>query len=79
MWVIESNFQLNVQRNPGLLCFCFTSFCDWSRKLAPLSQPIRFKTLIKRDLVIRVLPRFKQFACFPTSSSLWLLVLFSFI
>ena len=27
----ESNFQLSVQSNPGLLWFCFTSFCDWSK------------------------------------------------
>ena len=31
-----SSFQLNVERNPGLLCFCFTSLCGWFRKLAPL-------------------------------------------
>ena len=41
-----------------------------SRKLAPLSQPIRFKTSIKRDLVPRVFPRFKQFACFHFQFSL---------
>ena len=29
-----------VQSNLGLLWFCCTSLCDWSRKLAPLSQPI---------------------------------------
>ena len=33
-------FQLNVERNPGLHWFCFTLLCDWSRKLAPLYQPI---------------------------------------
>ena len=33
-------FQLNVERNPGLHWFWFTLLCDWSRKLAPLYQPI---------------------------------------
>ena len=44
--------------------FCFTSLRDWSRKLAPLSPPIRFKTKTNCDLVARVFPRFRQFACF---------------
>ena len=26
-----------------MLCFYFTSLCDWSKKLTPLSQPIRCK------------------------------------
>ena len=41
---LENNFKLSVKSNPGLLWFCFVSLCDWSRKLVPLSQPIRFKT-----------------------------------
>ena len=32
--------------------------CDWSRKLALLSQPIRCETETSHDLVARVLPRF---------------------
>ena len=44
---------------PGLLRFCFTSLCE----LAPLSQPIRFKSETNRDLVTHVFPRFRQFAC----------------
>ena len=28
--VFLGNFQLSVESNPGLLCFCFTSLCDWS-------------------------------------------------
>ena len=49
----------------GLRWFCFSSLCNWSRKLAPTSQPIRCKTKIKHDdLVTRVFPRFKQFGCF---------------
>ena len=39
----KNNFQLNVERTPGLLWFCFTLLCDWFRKLAPLSKPIRCK------------------------------------
>ena len=34
--------------------FCFTSLCDWSRKLAPLSQPIRWITSTNHALVARV-------------------------
>ena len=34
--------------------------CDWFRKLAPLSPPIRWKTEINRDLVIRIFPRPRQ-------------------
>ena len=49
----------------GLRWFRFSSLCNWSRKLAPTSQPIRCKTKIKHDdLVTRVFPRFKQFGCF---------------
>ena len=44
-------FQLNVESNPVLYWFCFTTLCDWSRKLAPPSQPIRCKTKTNRDLV----------------------------
>ena len=27
---------MSVVSNVGLLCFCFISLCDWSRKLVPL-------------------------------------------
>ena len=66
---------------------CFTSLCDWFRKLAPLSQPIRCKNETNLDLVARVFPRFRQFGfCFEFSlalkgiflSSYWLLWLFRF-
>ena len=66
---------------------CFTSLCDWFRKLAQLSQPIRCKTKTNHDLVARVFPRFRQFGfCFEFSlalkgiflSSYWLLWLFRF-
>ena len=41
--------------------FWFTSQSDWSRKLAPLFQPIRCKTKTNHDSVTRVFPRFRQF------------------
>ena len=34
-----------------LVWFCFIFLCDWSKKLAPLSQTIRYKTTINLDLV----------------------------
>ena len=55
-----SHFQLSVESHPGLHWFCFTSICDWSRQLAPLSQPIRCKTKTNHDGVARVFPRFRQ-------------------
>ena len=36
----------------------------WSRKLAPLSQPIRCKTKTNHDLAARVFSRFRNFGCF---------------
>ena len=65
-----SSFKLRVEINRKLSWSCFTSLCDWSRKLAPLSQPIRFKPKTNRDLVTHVFPRFKQFACL----FLWVLI-----
>ena len=59
----ESNFELSVESNLGLHWFCFTMLCDWSRKLAPLSQPIRCKTKTNRELVTRVFPRFRPVTC----------------
>ena len=57
----------SVKSDLALLWFCFTSLCYWSRKLAPLSQPIRFTTKSKCDAVARVFPRFRQFAAFTLS------------
>ena len=48
----------------GLLWFYITMLCDWSKKLAPPSQPIRCKTKNNRDPVTCIFPRFKQLACF---------------
>ena len=33
---LTSSFQFSVESNPEVLWFCFTTLCDWSRKLAPL-------------------------------------------
>ena len=57
-----SNFQFSVESNPGLHWFCFTVLCEWSRKLAPPSKPIRYKTKTNRDLVTRVFPRLERFS-----------------
>lgn len=65
---IEGFSILSVVGNPGPHWFCFTSLCDWSRKLAPLFQPIRCKTETNHDLVACVFPRFRQFA---SMFSLW--------
>ena len=54
---------------------CFTSLCDWFRKLAQLSQPIRCKTKTNHDLVARVFPRLGSLV-FALSSH-WLLKVFS--
>ena len=43
--------------------FCFTLLCEWSRKLAPPSKPIRYKTKTNRDLVTRVFPRLRPVTC----------------
>ena len=59
----QSNFQFSVESNPGLHWFCFTVLCEWSRKLAPPSKPIRYKTKTNRDLVTRVFPRLRSVTC----------------
>ena len=57
-------FQLSAKSDPRLRWFCVNPLCDWSRKLAPLSQPMTCKTKTNHDLVARVFPRFRQFAFF---------------
>ena len=68
-----SHFQFSVESKSILLWFSFTSFCDWSTKLAPLSQPIRCKTKNNRDFVIRV-SRASGSLLVSTSSPHWLLM-----
>ena len=52
-----SNSQLALEFNRELLWFCFSSFYDWSKKITPLYQPIKFKTKPSRVLLDRVFPR----------------------
>ena len=54
-----------------MFCSCFTSLCDWLRKLAPLSLAIRCVTRTNHDLVACVFPRF-------TWSSHWSSRVYSF-
>ena len=85
MWMtIEcEQFSTECRGYPGLHCFCFTSLCDWPRELAPLSDPIRFKTKTNCDLVA-FFPRFWQFVCFSWEFSLalvkiWLAVVIALV
>ena len=57
-YTIQSNFQFDVERDLRLHWFCFTSFCDWVRKLTPLSPPVRCRTKTNDDLIARVFPHF---------------------
>ena len=57
--------------------FTLTMLCDWPRKLAPPSQPIRCKTETNRDFFTRVFPRLRPVTC--VLSSRWLLLIFSFV
>ena len=67
--VFEEFLEFSVESKSILLWFSFTSFCDWSTKLAPLSQPIRCKTKTIATLSF-AFSRFRQFACFNLESSL---------
>ena len=46
-----ASFNSSVERHPGSHWFCFTLLCDWSRNVAPLSQPIKDKTKTNHVLV----------------------------
>ena len=70
-WFTRATF-LGVKSNIGLFWFCFTSLYDWTRKLALLSQPIRFKTKTNRHLVTRVFRARAGLFVFTLSSN-WLL------
>ena len=59
-----SNFKWSIVGNPRLDWFSFTPPSDWSKKNAPLSQPIRCKTKTNPDLVARFFPSFGRFAGF---------------
>lgn len=65
----ERNFQLSVESNLGLLWFCFALLCfallcDCIRKLARLSEPIRFKLKLNLDLVNHDFLRLSRCPCF---------------
>ena len=59
-----------------LLWFCIATVCDWLKNLASLSQPIRSKTKINRDLPRRVFPRLARLHVFASSSD-WFIGLFT--
>lgn len=61
-----SNLKLHDESDLEFQRFCFASVCDWSRKLAPLSQSIRFKAKTNYGLVTRVLSPLREFACCHT-------------
>ena len=73
-----SSFQLSVESYPGFHWFCLITLCDWSKNLAPLSQPIRCKTKTNHDLVTHVFTRLRPVTCICLSSH-WLLVLLTFV
>ena len=60
-YTMEQFFLLSVETNLGVHWFWFTLFCDWSRKLASLTRPVSCKT---NNLVARVFPRLRRWACF---------------
>ena len=56
----QTLIQLSIQMDLRLLWFRFTSTCDLSEKLAPPTQPIRYRGKTNPNIVTRVFPRFKQ-------------------
>ena len=67
---------MSVESNPRLHWLSFSLLCDWVRKLASHSQPIRCKTKTNPDLVARVFPRFRLIGCSYFEFSLGLRVIF---
>ena len=53
--------------------------CDWSRKIAPLHQPIEFKTNTNYDLVARVFPRSMGGLCNFSVDFHWLVTVSYFL
>ena len=47
-------------------CFAFVSICFviGTKKLVPLSEPIRYNTKTNHELVTHVFPRFRRFGYF---------------
>ena len=59
-----------------LLWFCFSTFCDWLAKFAPLSPPMRKKIKTNRALPARVFPRLAPVTCICFGSD-WFIALFT--
>ena len=55
---------------------CFTSLCDWFRKLAPSPQPIKCNTKTNRNSVTRIFPRLLPVF---TLSSHWSIMILTFV
>ena len=53
-WYSIEKFSMSFINNAGFRWFCFTSLCDWFRKLASLSQPIRYNANTNHDLVAAI-------------------------
>ena len=66
-----------VESSPGLLSFILILLCDWSRKPAPSSQPIRCKTKDNPGLAIRFSRASSSFFDF-TLSSHWPMIMLTF-
>ena len=63
-------FSMKCLKQCRLVWFYVTQSFDWSRKLAPSSQPIKCKAKNNFDFVIRVFPLHKKFVCFQFVFSL---------
>ena len=59
-WVVLERFSFECRKVIG---FAFSTLCDWLKKLAPLFHPIRSKTKIYRDSLVRVFPHFASATC----------------
>ena len=63
----------------GFYCFCFTSLCDWSRKLVPFSRSITCKAKNQSRLGRQRFPALQAVDLFELLlSSHWLLRVFPF-
>ena len=60
-----------------LLWFFFITLCNWSKRLAPLSQLIRSNTKTNRDLLACVFPRLAPVTRIRFISFDWFIVLFA--
>ena len=63
LWYLRAVFNWLSKVIAELLSFSFTALYDWFKKLAPLSQPIKYKTNTNHVLVARVFPRLAQVTC----------------